>query len=429
LLVSLTSPSAVGSEYCKLERRMFAQEATAQAAGLCLGEHHRIFNVLLNNIPHEEWPRELGVGREATSAFKLYEVTPQDDFGVPSEPRAEGGSFNTQLNALVAALRTTLVKVQALPGPLSGTDTAGTSPESSVFVAEVSEGMRRHRRGLIKSLKESGRHVVTNIPPPHAAAKHDRKVCEALAQCGLSIHLLNQSPGEEMEDDENEAYPQRQTDLALAHGKGPFIWIPKELDLEAVESSGYREFLSGVERQAPPSACFCRGISANPSHEEIFDQVLRCLEERQPDPSPGGGECLVNYHEQEDAFSISELTDHLFDRDIRCRLVPQADREPEKGRRIYEARIKTASAVIILFGKVSHGWVGERLRVGQQYFALRGGAAPRFIVCAFPPEKSPDALRTFTEQPAQIAPIHVMERFAPDRLSALLEEAGIGGAP
>ena len=263
-----------------IERRMFIQEASAQAAGLCLGEHHRIFNVLLNNIPHDEWPKELGVGRDATSAFKLYEVTPQDDFGSPSDPRAEGGCFNAQLNVLVAALRATLKKLQAPPGPLSGTEASGASPENSVFVAEVSEGMRRHRRGLINSLEKSGRQVITDIPPPHTAAEHDQKVREALE---LSVHLLNQSPGEEVEGDENETYPQRQTALALAHGKGPFIWVPKGLDLGTVESPGYRQFLSGLEGQAPPGACLCRGISAEPSHEEIFDQGLRCLEKGQPD--------------------------------------------------------------------------------------------------------------------------------------------------
>jgi hypothetical protein len=436
LLISLTSPSNIKSPYCELERKMFVQHASHQELGLSLGERYRIFNVLMNNIPVENWPKELGQGREASRAFELFErVSETDGIGRPSKTSESSSAFDIQMDKLVATLGTTLKELQIACSPSKTAPPPEMAPEKQIFVAEVPASMRRYRRRLVKRLKEDDFQIITDIPPPDELPGHDRAVVDGLAKCGFSIHLLDKDAGEAIEGVESETYPRRQANLALEHGRWPFIWVPRELDISAVTPENYQSFLSNLEKGVASDACFCRGISPEPNHEEIFDQVLRSLETQHTEAdidSMRSAGCVVDYHEREDVFHVSELTNFLFDRGIQCRLVPQADHSPEKGRRIYEARIRRAAAVIVLFGRVTEAWVDERLRVARQHFAVKKSVStPHFIVCAFPPKKETNKLETFANQSSLRLPVHVDDHtqgFAPNRLTALLDNIGIGGA-
>ena len=69
-----------------------------------MGEHHRIFNILLNNIPYRQWPEELG----ATSGFAMHDArSPEElgDFTLPDDER-----FQKQLRRIVDAVEATLAE-------------------------------------------------------------------------------------------------------------------------------------------------------------------------------------------------------------------------------------------------------------------------------------------------------------------------------
>src|SRR5215475_4974010 len=60
LFLALTSAGYLESEYCRQELECFAERARRDAHGLVVDDRLRIFNVLLNNIPHSKWPEQYG---------------------------------------------------------------------------------------------------------------------------------------------------------------------------------------------------------------------------------------------------------------------------------------------------------------------------------------------------------------------------------
>jgi hypothetical protein len=66
-----------------------------------VGEQSRIFHILLNNIPHAQWPQ----GLRGTSGLPMYDAEEGElgDFTSPNDPR-----FEKQLRAIVDAVEKTL---------------------------------------------------------------------------------------------------------------------------------------------------------------------------------------------------------------------------------------------------------------------------------------------------------------------------------
>ncbi len=71
LLLVLTSRGYLESEWCGKELKWFCESAKQQAWGLRIGNRLRISNVLLRNIPHDEWPEVYqGVGHHPFHSIK-----------------------------------------------------------------------------------------------------------------------------------------------------------------------------------------------------------------------------------------------------------------------------------------------------------------------------------------------------------------------
>src|ERR1051325_7133141 len=68
LLFVLQSRNYAQSEYCRKELAWFHEFNCSQPAGLTVDEESRIFNILLNNVPRNNWPRELS----GTAVFPLH---------------------------------------------------------------------------------------------------------------------------------------------------------------------------------------------------------------------------------------------------------------------------------------------------------------------------------------------------------------------
>ena len=59
VFIAITSKGYINSTYCMEELGSFYKKADAEIAGLKVKDNSRIFNILIQNIPHEEWPQEL----------------------------------------------------------------------------------------------------------------------------------------------------------------------------------------------------------------------------------------------------------------------------------------------------------------------------------------------------------------------------------
>ena len=84
-----------------------------------------------------------------------------------------------------------------------------------VFIADVADTLRPFRKRLIKEIGEHA-FILDAIPPPLQKEPHDRAMTQVLEQVDFSIHLLDQWPGRELQDDDSTTYPSHQTDLVVA---------------------------------------------------------------------------------------------------------------------------------------------------------------------------------------------------------------------
>src|ERR1043166_5316248 len=94
ILICLVSKCYLESTFCEQELQSFYNKNLHASPGLFLNYRSRIINVLINNIAHEEWPKELG----GTTGFKFNDAKTNDDFGDPVETNSE--AFKTGLKEL-----------------------------------------------------------------------------------------------------------------------------------------------------------------------------------------------------------------------------------------------------------------------------------------------------------------------------------------
>jgi hypothetical protein len=71
LFLALPSKGYQASEYCGQELKCFHRKAQSDQHGLIVGDRLRIFNILLNNVPHAEWPKEYG----RSSGYVFHDAT------------------------------------------------------------------------------------------------------------------------------------------------------------------------------------------------------------------------------------------------------------------------------------------------------------------------------------------------------------------
>jgi TIR domain len=187
LFLALNSRNYRESDYCRKEVAWFHQYNSDRPGGLFVGEQLRVFNILLNNIPHQQWPEALG----KTSGFPIYDAPDPNSLGDFLSPNDE--RFDNALRKIVDAIELTLqefVRLAEIAPP-----TNGANRKVQIFVADVADTLQMQRERLISDIHERGVVVLPDIPPPMESASHETQIQQALTQANLSIHLLDQWPG------------------------------------------------------------------------------------------------------------------------------------------------------------------------------------------------------------------------------------------
>ena len=108
LFFVLHSKNYQHSNYCHQELNWFLEESKKQPNGVMVGDDSRLVNILINNIPHQDWQKELA----GTSGFVLHNAKTHEDFGYPT--LLEDAAFNQQVEKLVDATASIL---DAMPKP------------------------------------------------------------------------------------------------------------------------------------------------------------------------------------------------------------------------------------------------------------------------------------------------------------------------
>ncbi len=389
LFVALTSNGYLASDYCQQELKAFHKKADAASFGLQIGDRSRIYVALLNNIPPTRWPEEYG----RITGHPFHDAEDDDAFGLPSDLTEK--PFDKQLRALADSLYRMLLafKEAATSGhPSTQQETTEDAEEGpTVFFADVTDSLRPRRKRVINELERKGIHVVTGMPPPYDATTHEARVKAVLQNADLSVHLLDEFAGREIDGEAGTTYPRKQVDLALSLDAAPLIWIPKGIGPEQVadEQQEHRDFLDRLENGVRDQGAFdfVRGTSA-----ELAPQIIEKLKQRQASAEADAvtQAVLVDTHLKDQLFAF-ELSRFLLENKIQPYINPQED-DPTKNTDLLEARLNEVSMLMILYGSVNENWVRQRLGAALQLKMVNNLPIQSFCIVSVPPEKKVKAI-------------------------------------
>jgi hypothetical protein len=294
---------------------------------------------------------------------------------------------------------------------------------STVFFAEVADSLRSTRARLMTELQHKGIQTVSGMPPPFEAPAHDQKVVEVIDQSMLSVHLLDQFAGREMEGAPATTYPQKQIELAKTAGKPMLIWVPKALPLESIEEENHKNFINKLETGKRESAKydFVRGIAV-----ELAPQILEKLEQLKTPPAAAPVPAVLLDTHLKDQLHALELSRYFLENNIQPYINPQED-DPNKNMEALEARLRDVSILMILYGNVNNNWVRQRLGAALQLSVIKGLAIKAYCVYSVPPAKRPEDL-DFNLGPIRVHLINtsVSGGFDPKLLAPVLQSAREG---
>jgi hypothetical protein len=366
LFVALMSKGYLESDYCRKELRWFREK---NANALNAGDRSRLFNVLLANIPYSDWPDEFN----GTSGQVFHDAEHDDEFGYPSN--VNDRRFTTQMRQLGGAIYATLEAFKkAIDKPAAPAQPNETVGGYTVFFADTADSLRALSRRIGVELQQEGVKLTAPIPPPYDSAKHDERVISELSRASLSVHLLDEWPGREIDGAENTTYPRRQIEIGLRQSKPQLIWVPQSLDVQNIEDEAHREFLSRLEdgKRDVTGYKFIREPQSAITREIInrLDELKRESAAKNDDSA-----VLLETHlkDQLHAFDLGRTLTEL---KIRLHLHSEGD-EPGAGVGAFEDSLKKVDRLIIVFGSVDEYWVRGRL-----------GDAVKFAITARHPLKT-----------------------------------------
>jgi hypothetical protein len=361
IFLAMTSKGYVASDYCQQELSWFVQKSTAEPWGLSVGDRVRVFNILLNNIPHAEWPEAY----KGTSGLQFHDAERENEIGYPTDPKEK--LFKRQLRALVEAVYRTLEEFKtALASAANNTegspkrddDKSTDEHQFTVFLADTSDALRTLRRRVANELSQQGVRLTAQVPPPFEAGPHDDKVIAEIERADLCVHLIDAWPGREIENRPELNYPQHQAELALAHAGAQLIWAPQALDLQSVEDEGHRRFLDQLEN-GPREGAGYSFIRESPT--ALTREILVRLDQlKQTAQSPKELSAVLLDTHLKDQLHALDLSRFFLEHDVQPYINPEAD-DPTRNVKILEERLKQVSRLIIVFGDVAEEWVRARL--------------------------------------------------------------------
>jgi len=397
ILLSLTSRNSLfESPYCEQERQDFYAKIQNDSYGTKINSHNRVINVLLYNIPYQQWPKEYGLVEDASTGFKFYEPIPgdtEDSLGMSLKPGSE--AFEQNLNLLVSSLNRLLVafKMKALASK-TVTEQETPAPEGSfkIYFAEVSDTLSKLRKKTITGLQElDGIHIATKLPSYYSAAEHETVAKDLLKSVDLSIHLLNEFPGIPIDEEPGYSYPFKQAELSLQTAKSQFIWVPQSFKINEIDEDEqkYRTFLANLESDPPKSPDFVYCKSLKSDLLELIQkrvEVLKAPQRKSDKASVKPGVLLdCHIHDEAPTYDLAEILEQA---GLQTRVFTQKEKEPESKLKYYERVLGDFNKLMIYFGNVNCYWVIERLKIVQKSVIKNDYPLNNCTIYLAPPQKS-----------------------------------------
>lgn len=350
------------SDYCKKELDCFTRNNGRRPGGLNVGEQSRIFHILLNNFPHQQWPKQLA----GTSGFAMHDAKSDQSLGDFTAPSKD--AFQEQLREIVDATEA-ILKEMATTAVNSEVAQQDQDAQNAVeiFIADTADSQTPFRKRLQADLKERGEKLIAAIPPPYPYSEHQQKITEVLQQAPISIHLLGQFPGRDIQGQENTSYPREQIEIGLDSQAKQFIWVPPELEIPTIDDEQHRDWLMQLEsneRQANHYQ-FIRNSSETAFTNIILQEIEKLKQSRQVNVVEQS--FLIDTHQKDQQYAY-QLAGLMAAKGLNVDFNKESS-NPVESMTLFEQSVAQVPNLIITFGQVSPKWLAGRIRQAVKIFA------------------------------------------------------------
>lgn len=354
LFFVLHSHNYRGSAYCRKELGWFMEHNRRYRNGVMVGNDSRLFNILLNNIHYQDWPQDLA----GTSGFKLNDAADKsDDFGDLLD--VTDARFASAMRQVVEATAKTLDAIRKLapappPQPVDGAQDDG---RPKIFLADVAYSLQLFRKRLINEIGDQAI-ILPPLPPPYEASEHQQQLADMLQQASLSIHLLDQFGGREVEGMAEMTFPRLQAGAVRSRATPSLVWVPDTLNAEDIEDEQQADWLHEMEHGQREASGF---HFVRSSRQAFIDQVLQKLEAIKAEAGSRGetARFLIDTHQKDLRYAF-ELGAKLAGRDLEVKL-SQEESDPVRSLENFEKMVSEVQHLVIMFGKVAPQWVKGRI--------------------------------------------------------------------
>ena len=367
VFLALTSRNYLQSEYCLKELRRFEKFHGRQAGGLQVADSARIFNILLNNIPHPQWPAPF----QGTSGFPMHDARSAEELGDFISPGDH--AFEKQMRPIIDALEKLLAKMSPPPA----VETQAPSDTISIFMADVPEALQDFKDRLIAEAEYHEARILTDIPPPMKAVEHEDAVRRVLAESRLAIHLLNEWPGRKLPDRKDITFPREQHELAFGQSIPQLVWIPTDLEITTVENTAQRQFLESCDNRPRAQGQYelVRCLQSEFVHL-VVERIAAMQDEGQAE-SPTLS-YLIDTHQKDQRYAF-RLADYLLDKGAQVDFNHESS-DPMVSLVKFEKSIHQVKNLILVCGQVGTAWLVGRIKKAFKVITEQFGSEDQLLL-------------------------------------------------
>jgi len=355
LLLTVLSPAALESEWCRRERAAFA--ATRRDT------QRRVFIIERDLIDQSAYPAELGNRPAYRFWARDLETRRARTFAVPM-PTTDERDYWRRLEDLA---RDIAEELRALRNAALGTAETAVprNARPAVHLAEVTDDLESARDEVRRFLDQAGILVRPQQVYPNDAAGYSAMLTRDLAGSGAFVQLLGTFPGRRL-GATGDGLVRLQLDIARRHGLPILQWRSPEVDPSAVSDAQQQELLRAGHVMTMPLPRF---------KQLIVDQMLRPTSAAKPRPMDGPPTLFLNA-DGPDRPAAEALSEQLSD--AAMVVLPLEGGEPSERRAFLEENLIGCDSLVLLYGATKPGWIVAQLQVFSK-LSPRRGSAPRLL--------------------------------------------------
>ncbi len=344
LFLVVLSPSYLASEQCQQELAAFLEIIKVQADW----GKPRLFIVETSELETSELPSTLA-DQPIFSFWMRDERARVRTLAVP-QPHPDDNIYYQKVDDLARMLSNSL---KAVPPETerSAKQVTVDSPLRSVYLAKVSEDLRREYDGMRRYLEQYNFQI---LPEPHASLtlleRNPQLIEGALKKSDLFLQLLSDQPIQGLDDPQLNLV-QRQYELARAQNIPVWQWQSPDLDERTMTESAQQALLK-------------QGTVHKMDLEEFKQMVRRHLTKPREIAAPPGSFVFLNADQEDQrlAGKIGRILGQLgVDYKIR-----RHEGKPSQIRKDLRVNLTNCEAAIVVYGEIHAKWVNQQFTICQK---------------------------------------------------------------